>query len=201
MEWDGSELKKTHYSVWTWDKHWYVIQVSKIDRSRSKVHIANQYPHSFSLLLLCCELLMLCANEMLPQKLRLDPATCTAPNPSEVEDFVMRRQSLELKEVGQMPTKTGEESFFFWFFSESSQVVSFWSMGFSNLNLASTEPGDIEDRGENKGEACFFFPREFSWYLQYPSYLGWIGLKCLCAMLSDVFRESFMLYTTSTWVT
>ena len=30
---------------------------------------------------------------------RLDPATCTAPNPSEVEDFVMRRQSLELKEV------------------------------------------------------------------------------------------------------
>lgn len=30
---------------------------------------------------------------------RLDPAHCTAPNPSDVEDFVARQQSLELKEV------------------------------------------------------------------------------------------------------
>ena len=36
-----------------------------------------------------------------PKSSRLDPANCTAPNPSEVEDFVMRRQSLELKEVRQ----------------------------------------------------------------------------------------------------
>ena len=54
---------------------------------------------------------MLCANETLPQKLRLDPATCTAPNPSEVEDFVMRRQSLELKEVGQCQQKREKNRF------------------------------------------------------------------------------------------
>ena len=46
-----------------------------------------------------------------PKSSRLDPANCTAPNPSEVEDFVMRRQSLELKEVRQSI-----------FFSGSSQV-------------------------------------------------------------------------------
>ena len=104
-------------------------------------------------------------HETLPKQLRLDPATCTAPNPSEVEDFVMRRQSLELKEVGQMPTKTGGRVVFFWFFRKVLKLCHFGPMVFfqclrvffpiSTWHQAN-QPGDIEDRGENKGEACFF---------------------------------------------
>lgn len=175
------------------------IQVSEIDRTRSKVHICQPISHSFSLLLVCCELLMLCANEMLPQKLRLDPATCTAPNPSEVEDFVMRRQSLQLKEVGQMPTKTGEESFFL-FFRKVLKLCHFgpWVFPisatiFSNLNLASSKSARWH-RGsgrEQRRTFVFVFPRNLVGYLRYPSYLGRVGLKyleMLCCLLSDIFK-------------
>ena len=85
---------------------------------------------------------------------------------------------LRIERGGTMPTQTGEESFFL-FFSESSQVVLFWPIGFFQSQVV-TAPGDIEDRGQNKGE---FFPWNLVGYLRYPSYFGWVGLKCLCAMM------------------